>query len=239
MSNKREQLIELMQVSYRQQKAYLESLTEDELLQPSDIKDWSPKDVIAHVIHWDAETAGELEDPDQVDKQASGAGVDHINAEIWQKYTTVTWAELKEKLDKVNQDLIANLDKISEEQLTDQERYEWTNGRPLWQRVTFGCFYHPLQHVAELFARRGQQDIANEIQEQTAEMQMTLLESDTWQGTVLYNLGCFYAVTGQDALALEKVGQGIERYPYLKEWAPQDSDLKTLWEKPEFQALLA
>jgi hypothetical protein len=95
-----------------------------------------------------------------------------------------------------------------------------------------------MQHTAELVAKRGELERANDIQEETTELQLALVDSDTWRGNVLYNLGCHYAVTGQREKALENIGRGIELYPYLKEWAPQDSDLESLRDDPGLMALL-
>ena len=150
----------------------------------------------------------------------------------------MTWPEVEDLVHQVHRDLLESLKDVDEEQLNDSQRYEWTNGRPLWQRINFRCFYHPMQHIAELVAKRGELELANDIQEETTELQLTLVETDTWRGNVLYNLGCHYAVTGQREKALENIGRGIELYPYLKEWAPQDEELESLRDDPGLIALL-
>lgn len=238
MSINREDLKKLITISYKHQKQYLAGLTEEEKTAVGQIGDWSPKDVMAHVIYWDADMAGDLADLEQVNKGDGGGGVDHINAEIWQQYKDISWPEISELVDQVHLDLFESLKQLDEDQLTDPQRYEWTNGRPLWQRINFGSFYHPMQHVAELVAKRGQLEQADEIQEETASLQIALVDSDTWRGNVLYNLGCHYALSGQREKALENIGRGLELYPYLKEWAPQDTDLAGLHDDPDFQRLL-
>ena len=237
MSVNREDLIRLINIGYGKQKEYLAGLTEAEKSVDGDVTDWSPKDVMAHIIYWTAELAGELAGLDRLDK-GDGVFVDHINADVWQQYKDVTWPEVEDLVHQVQHDLLEGLKDLDEEQLNDGQRYEWTNGRPLWQRINFRCFYHPMQHIAELVAKRGEMERANGIQEETTELQLALMESDTWRGNVLYNLGCHYAITGQREKALEYIGRGIELYPYLKEWAPQDIDLKSLQDDPEFSRLL-
>ena len=237
MSVTGEDLIKLINISYGKQREYLATLTEEEKSAAGNIIDWSPKDVMAHIIYWNADMAGELADLDHLDKDDGRPGVDHTNADVWQQYRDVTWLEIEDLVLQVQHDLLESLKNVDEEQLNDSQRYEWTNGRPLWQRINFRCFHHPMQHTAELVAKRGELERANDIQEETAELQLALVDSDTWRGNVLYNLGCHYAVTGQREKALENIGRGIELYPYLKEWAPQDSDLESLRDDPGLMAL--
>ncbi len=238
MSVNREQLIKLIQVSYGKQREYLATLTEEEKSATSDVAYWSPKDVIAHIIYWNADMAKELADLDQQDREDGDGTVDHINADVWQQYKDVLWAEVEDLLDQVQYDLLESLKGLAEDQLNDKQRYPWTNGRPLWQRINFGSFYHPMQHTAELIAKRGEIDQANDIMEEMTTLQLALSESDAWCGNVLYNLGCHYAITGQHEKALENLGRGIKMYPFLKEWALQDSDLTSLRDDPGFIDLL-
>ena len=238
MGVNREELIKLIQVSYGKQREYLATLTEEEKSAASDVANWSPKDVMAHIIYWNADMAGELAGLDQLDRADGDGTVDHINGDVWQQYKDVTWAEVKDLLDQVQYDLLESLKDLDVDQLNDNQRYLWTNGRPLWQRINFGSFYHPMQHTAELIAKRGEIDQANDIMEEMTALQLALVESDTWRGNVLYNLGCHYAITGQREKALENIGRGIKMYPFLKEWAPKDSDLASLRDDPGLIDLL-
>jgi hypothetical protein len=238
MSVNCEDLLKLINISYGKQREYLADLTEEEKSAASDISDWSPKDVMAHIIYWNADMAGELAGLEHEDIGDGGLGVDHINADVWQQYKDVTWPEVEDLVLQVQRDLIESLKDVDEEQLNDSQRYEWTNGRPLWQRINFRCFYHPLQHIAELVVKRGEVERANDIQEEMTRLQLALVDSDTWRGNVFYNLGCHYAATGQREKALDNIGRGIRLYPYLKEWAPQDGDLESLRDDPGLMALL-
>lgn len=239
MSTKHDELTNLLEISYREQKRYIATLTPEERTAAGSVDDWSPKDVMAHVVHWDAQAAADMANVAQ-DKPPDDSDdpIEELNARIWEKYKDRSWAQIEELVDDAHRDLVANLQRLTEEQLTDSDRYEWMNNRPFWRRINFGCFYHPLQHVAELFALRGDVAYANQIQEDAVQRQLALVGAEDWQGTVLYNLGCHYAITGQREEALANVRRGIALYPYLKEWAPQDSDLASLHDDPEFKALL-
>jgi hypothetical protein len=79
---------------------------------------------------------------------------------------------------------------------------------------------------------------ANQIQEKAAEHQARLSDSDEWRGTILYNLGCHYAVTGQKDKALKNIDLGLQLYPVLNKWASDDPDLASLRDDPVFATLI-
>ncbi len=95
-----------------------------------------------------------------------------------------------------------------------------------------------MHHIADIYLERGDFQSAQAVQERVAEGLAALDDSDAWQGRTQYNLACFYALHDkpQQALALLKIA--FKRAPNLVEWSKQDSDLASLRELPEFQALV-
>ncbi|HSG15514.1 MAG TPA: ClbS/DfsB family four-helix bundle protein [Anaerolineae bacterium] len=233
-----DKLIGLLDTAYEYEKAFLASLTEEERESQGTADDWSPKDILAHVAHWDVEAGKELVDPERWVRRDYGDDFNATNARYWEVYKEARWEEIEALVEKAHVDLVAGISGLSDEQLSDTERYEWTRGRPLWRRIASGNFYHPMAHLGELFAKRGQIEEANARQEKAAAIQLELSDSEQWRGTVLYNLGCYYAVSGQKDKAMKNVAEGMALYDYLVEWAPQDGDLATLHDDPEFKALL-
>ena len=160
MSVNRDQLINLVKISYERQKEYLATASEEEKSAVGVVSDWSPKDAMAHIIYWNADMAGELADLEQLEKPLGDGQLDHINADVWQQYQGVTWAEIEDLIYQNQRDLLDSLKSVTNDQLNDNQRYPWTNGRPLWQRINFRCFYHPLLHIAELVAHPATPDVA-------------------------------------------------------------------------------
>jgi hypothetical protein len=239
VSDLKEILVNLVTISFTEQKRYLASVSDDESVLEGKQDDWSPKDVVAHVAHWDNQVANDLADPANRKSVDSVTNFDNVNARIWERYRDSTWSDIDKLVDRIHNDMVSNLRDLSEEELSDPERYEWMNGRPLWRSIVFTSFYHALQHVADLYAKRGDLVYANEIQESAADLQISLQDSDEWRGTVLYNLGCHYAITGQSEKALAKIGKGFNLYPDLKKWAPEDPDLANLRDQPLFATLIS
>jgi adenylate cyclase len=64
------------------------------------------------------------------------------------------------------------------------------------------------------------------------------LKIDPEEPSILYNVGCVYALLGQTDEALGCVERSLKHNPWFKGWAAKDSDLDTLRIHPRFQALL-
>jgi tetratricopeptide (TPR) repeat protein len=67
--------------------------------------------------------------------------------------------------------------------------------------------------------------------------QMSLPASEL--GRTIYQLACFYALTGQSTQAIEGLAEALQLEPRAFEWLRQDSDLDTLRTIPAFQELCA
>ncbi len=238
MSNMQERLVKMIRIAYLHQKSLIAALSDEEKAAAGYENNWSPKDNMAHMAHWDSELANNLSILEKHSGQGNDHDVDQLNAVIWNQYRDSSWPEVESMVEKAQQALIESIETLVEGQLTDPEMYEWSNGRPVWKRIIFGSYYHTMQHLAELYSRRGQLEKANALQEESAEAQISLDDADSWRGNVLYNLACHYALTGQKTLAVQKIRQSFALYPYLKEWALEDGDLDHLRDDPDFQAII-
>jgi hypothetical protein len=226
MENIKTVLIELITASYEAQKRFLEKMSDDARLEVGKVDDWSPKDVLAHVVHWDTMMAKDIGEA-ETKQPEQGQDFNRTNARIWEQNKDRSWQELEAQMDQTHQVMVANLSRMSEDDLLDTERFEWLGGRALWRSVAFTCHYHALQHLAVIYANFGDVAYGDQIQEEAAQQQLRLLDTDDWRGTVYYNLGCYYALSGQREL-----------YPVLANWAPDDSDLVLLHGDQEFEDLI-
>lgn len=233
-----DKLVGLLDYAYENEKRFLATLTTEERTASGAADDWSAKDVMAHVSYWDIQAAKELVDPATFEPPDLGDDFNDTNERYWHKFKDMSWEEIEAMVEQAHKDMVAGVNGLDDDQLSDAERYEWTRNRPLWHRIAFGAFYHPMTHLGELFIRRGEIEETNAAQEEAAAMQLELSDSDQWRGTVLYNLGCYYASSGQKELALKNVTEGLALYDYLREWAPQDGDLASLHDDPTFLAAL-
>jgi tetratricopeptide (TPR) repeat protein len=231
-------LIELLEEACAEEHAFWNGLSEAERAARGTPDHWSAKDVMAHVTVWNDRLAADLE--------AAARGVapperisdfDEANREIFEANRERSWEELLAYEEQVFARLVASVEALTEETLDDPERFAWTGGRPLWWRISFTGFFHPMDHLSKLYLDRGESDLAQQIEERIAQAMGRLDTSESWQGTVIYNLACFYALNGQPGPALERLRRAFELNPDLVAWSKEDSDLDSLRDLPNYQAL--
>ena len=128
-----DKLTRLLDTAYEYEKAFMASLTEGEREASGAADDWSPKDVLAHVSFWDIQAAKELVDPANHVPPDYGDDFNATNEEYWHKFKEAGWDEIEAMVEQAHRDLVAGVNGLDDEQLSDAERYAWTRGRPLWQ----------------------------------------------------------------------------------------------------------
>ena len=231
-------LISLLKKARTEERDFWDDLSEAERSAQGTPDHWSPKDVMAHIVVANDRLAADLEaaargetPPERIDD------FNEANRQVFEANRERTWVDLGAYEETVFARLMAAVGALTEEELDDPGRFEWTDGRALWWRVGFTAYYHVLDHVSDLYLERGEADLAQAVQERIAEEMGTLDDSDRWQGTVTYNLACFYALNGQAGPALERLRQAFRLNPGLIDWSKEDSDLDSLRELPEFQVL--
>src|SRR5947208_14919822 len=89
-------------------------------------------------------------------------------------------------------------------------------------------YVEALQILGDDYTRRGKFEHGLKIDEQLAQLRPD-------DATVLYNLACSYALTGQFELAISAINKAIDQgYDDFK-WLLKDPDLKKLRENKSFQ----
>jgi len=216
-----------------------DALNDEERNAAGEIDRWAPKDHLAHTTFWTERLVTQLEAATGGEPPQKIDDFQKTNDEVFEANKDRIWEDVLARAIEVNRQFHTALDAVSEEMLEDTAGSEGAGGPPLWRNVAFTGVYHPIHHVADVYLERGDDEVAQAVQERVAERLAALDESDAWQGTTQYNLACFYALHDkpQQALALLKIA--LKRAPNLLELSKQDSDLDSLRELPEFQAMVA
>src|SRR3712207_5308968 len=83
----REQLIEVIEASWRALDSALEGLDDRALEEPGVVEDWSVKDLIAHVAAWERRAIGTIASSRRGEPivALSGVAIDSYNAEEWER----------------------------------------------------------------------------------------------------------------------------------------------------------
>jgi rhodanese-related sulfurtransferase len=133
--------------------------------------------------------------------------------------------------------LIAQVESLSEEELTNASRYEWSNGEALWQETLGNGLWHPFTQMVALSMQQGDKETALQLQEELLDAARRAGLPSNTLGVVLYNQACFYATNGWPEKALLLLPDALRLRPTLVEWSRHDHDLDGLRADPRFQAL--
>ena len=231
-------LTELIEKARADEHAFWDGMSEAQRSAQGTPDHWSAKDITAHVLVWNDRLAADLEAAarDEAPPERM-ADFNEANRQIFEANRERSWQDLLEYEEAVYARLVTAVKALNDEVLDDPARFEWTQGRPLWWRVAFTTYFHPLDHLSHLYIEAGDFEMAEKLQKRVAQDMATLDDTDAWQGTVTYNLGCFYALNDQPQAALDRLRQAFKLNPGLIDWSKEDSDMDSLRELPEFQAL--
>ncbi len=230
-------LIDLIKKARAEQRAFWDGLSQARRSARGAPDHWSPKDVAAHITFWNEHLAAGLEAAARGDEHERFKDFEATNRQVFEANRERSWEDLLEYEDKVSARLVTAVNGLSDEMLNDPKRFKWTDGRPPWWNVGFTAYFHALDHLSKLHLEWGESEPAQVLQERIVQNMGRLDDSDSWQGTVTYNLACFYALSDQPGPAVERLSRAFELNPWLIDWSKEDSDLDSLRELDDFQAL--
>jgi tetratricopeptide (TPR) repeat protein len=216
---------------------YIESLTLVERQATGQSDAWAPKDNLLHIGAWQGRLAQNL------DAGLNGGELRHydnwreLNDQYFEQEKLLPWDDCLEQLTADRAALRSLFDSLSEADLLRLDVLPWQEGRPVWRLIEGNMVDHVVSHLCMLYNARGERGKALRLMEQTSEAIAGLDPDPLWQGNVIYNLGCVYALSGEKSKAIQKVKEAFALRPDLPEWARQDSDLDSLRDEPEFKAL--
>ena len=236
-STKKDKLAKLLANVRAEEQALWDSLRDEERNASGEINRWAPKDHLAHTTFWTERMVAQLQAATGGEPLGSIEDYQKTNDEVFEANKNRNWEDVLAWATEVSRQFHTALDAVSEEVLEDTTESAGTGGRPLWQNVALSM-YHPMHHIADIYLERGDFQSAQSVRERVAEGLAALDDSDAWQGRTLYNLACFYALHDKPKRALTLLETTMKLSPNLIEWSKQDSDLDSLRELPEFQALV-
>jgi hypothetical protein len=232
-------LIQLLERTREEEELYIARLSPQEREQVGSVDSWSAKDLMSHLAVWRLRMADRLETAQRGGAPSPDAEVDAENAVIWAEYAGKSWGEVRQALALGHRRLADSLQALSDDELTDPQRFEWQRGQPLWRGVAGNGCTHPVMHLADAYVKRGQTDYAASMMDDVSAHLAELDDAPRWKGVVRYNLACFYALAGEKARAVKLLGEALELHPGLAEWSKEDTDLASLHGMPEYDRLYA
>jgi hypothetical protein len=232
-------LLELLRRARTDEQALLSSLNLEERAATGTPERWSAKDLVAHVTFWEERMMQRLAGRARGESfsDLTDGEVDEVNAEVLKKSRNLSWEQVQADSERVFNQLLAMVSRFSEQELTDPTPVGWYRNRSLLASIVGNSFTHPQTHVSWFHLQRRDLTRAREIQEAMEEAQVDIDSSPDSRAVALYNLACFYALRGEPGKAIELLRQALPLRADLVEWSKQDTDLASVRDLPEYQAL--
>lgn len=222
------QILDLLQQAYDEEQWLVARLRAEERAAVGSVEKWTVKDVIAHTAAWKARLVDDLEAAARGQEPPLVGDIDEANAAIFREHSGKSIDEVMAYSAEAHQRLMKYVNGLEEGELLDTQRLPRQHGRPLWQVLLGSGSVHPVMHLGEIMARRGDREHADGMQERMAAQFWVLDEGKGWRGAVRYNLACHYAICGDTGKARALLDEALELNPGLREWAQQDPDLASL-----------
>ena len=150
----KEEILDRLYNSREQMLILLEPLSDEALLQPGVMGEWSVADILVHLTAWESELVTALLKANKGKKPGRWIAA---NADV-EGYNAGRYAENKGRdLDRIFADwhnvrlkLEEWLDSFSEEDLSNPKRYRWAENRSLGQIIMESSFQHEVEHLPEI-----------------------------------------------------------------------------------------
>jgi rhodanese-related sulfurtransferase len=233
-------ILALLRFAREQEQLMVERLSADERGERGAPERWAAKDYLANILVWKelqteklsaalrGETPPVWRDPEVVHQ---------INNDGFLRFRDRDFQEVQTEGERVYQALIAQVERLSEEELNDPHHFAWLEGEPLRGETMGNGVWHPCNQIAAFYLQSGRRHDALQLQEDLLAAVRCANMPPENLGVVLYNHACFYALNGWPDQALQLLPEALRLRPTLIEWSRNDSDLDGLRADPAFQAI--
>jgi len=231
MKEKIRKIIDVVSVDQRR---LLNALSEKEKKEIGSTQRWSFKDVLVHSNFWWNVFLERLQAAaDGKEVKVMPDDVNAINDGVLEEHKHDSWDTVLAENARVRQAVLDWLDKLNEKDLTDTELYEWTRGRALYHQFLGDC-WHDEWHFARFLAEHGKLKEGVALQENLVAQLKILPE---WESIAVYNLACFYSVSGMKEQAISTLKKALKLQPDMKDWSKEDPDFANIRQEPAYQKI--
>ncbi len=150
--NKTELLAKVSQ-SRAEFEALLAQFSDEQMLQPALPGGWTAKDALAHVAWWARRgyiVISAVVDGLEPEYSLDESDVDNVNRNTYETNRLRPLAEIRCEEVEAYRALMALVENLPEDVLSDPTRYAWTKGKPLSVVVEWNTFAHYEEHLPDL-----------------------------------------------------------------------------------------
>ncbi|KUK46828.1 MAG: Rhodanese domain protein [Anaerolinea thermophila] len=230
----KDKIKKIIEVVSADQQKLLDNLTEQEKEEIGSVKRWSFKNVLIHSTFWWNIFLENLQDSaDGKEIKKTPEDINQINDQLLEKHCHDSWESVLKENTQVRENILKWLESFSEDELMDTELYEWTHGRALYHQFLGDC-WHDEWHFSRYLAEHDRLDEGVALQENLVAQLKILPE---WEYIAVYNLACFYSVSGMKPEAITTLKKALKMRPDMKEWSKEDPDFENIRNEPEYKKI--
>jgi hypothetical protein len=223
-------ILDLLQQGHLDEAAWEQELTETERAAIGTPHLWSARD---HLVHRTFGRQNIIQMVTAIFQQHEAPPRekinDEVNGEMFAKQRLRPWSEIHAESEQVYADLIHVVERLSEDELMDAQRFAAVTGGPPLYTVFLGrCYEHGLEHVVQYYSDRNDLPRAIAIRERCANRVVQADLSNWVKGWFLYNLATFYAQQHHLEDATTRLQAAVTYNPRLQEYAMSDPELAAL-----------
>jgi uncharacterized damage-inducible protein DinB len=132
----------------------LSQLSVEQFNQPGAVGVWSVKDVLVHVAFWERysvrmlESIARGETPDLLADDETERNKASVVAQYYQRPLAAAIADWQ----RAREDLLEALEDLDDQDLNDPDRFPWSAGRTLLDRIAGNSFDHEQEHIEQIRA---------------------------------------------------------------------------------------
>jgi hypothetical protein len=153
-------LLERTRSEHRRLEAALAGISEEVMLRPGTLGEWSIKDVLAHISDWEqrflgwyrAGQRGEI--PEQPEPGLTWDDLDLLNHRIYEKHRARSLPDVQATFDASYRELITAVEAMSEDEIFTAGHFAWTRDRPLLIALRANADQHYAEHAGQIEAWR-------------------------------------------------------------------------------------
>ena len=133
-----------------------------EMLEPHFEGGWSAKDLLAHITYWERRTLGRIQATQRGEPPPPmpSNDLDEVNAWAFAANRDRPLAEVRADFDRTFQAVLAQVQALSEEDLSEPGRFPWARRMPLRRYFDLDGYGHYAEHTAQIQAWLDQQGLA-------------------------------------------------------------------------------
>ena len=154
----KQELLKVIQKEREALEAALAGLTPEQMTAPGVMGEWSVKDILGHMALWESRLVTFLYSNERgvPPKMLHGqAEVDKVNAESYAEQHERPLDRVLADYHAVHAQLLKRLDKLTDRDLSDPQRFKWMEGEPLEKLVAGDTFEHYAEHRPMIEAWRS------------------------------------------------------------------------------------